>query len=351
MLLYMKAFMRKKSLRIIGLFTLGFLVIYFILRYIGIQETWAVLREAHSTFLLFGLSIQLLSFALWSYRWKIILGAAKGTISTKNLFISLFSGVLINNITPSAKTGGEPVRAYTLGIMEDITVERVFATTTADRVFDSFPFASLSLFSIAYLFFLKDIPSWVQYVLIFALSFSIFLLFITIYLCINLEAAKKVVFALINLVGKIFPKVEEYTDLIEERIISFNKTVVRISKNRGIMVKALSLSFLMLFCAFLRVYLMFIAVGQDVNFIVPIIVTIVGIQVGMIPLLPGGLGAHEGIMILIFSIFSIQSAVAASVTILVRLLSYWLGIFIGIPCFLYSNKTVKDMLERQREES
>jgi len=333
--------MQKKNLRIIGLFAVGILVILFIMKSIGIQETLKVLKNVKLPFLLLGIFIEFFLFGLWGYRWKIILGTTKEKISLKNLYLSLFIGILFNNITPSAKSGGEPVRAYILSRMENISSERAFATVTADRAFDSFPYVFLSLFSIIYLFFFKDVPPLIKYVLIFALLFSIFLLVMTVYLCINLKTTERLIFGIINFVGRFFPKAKEYSHLVDEKLIAFNSTVLKISKDRITMTKAIIISFLMLFCSFFRVYFMFAAVGYNVDILVPIIVTIIAILVSAVPLLPGGLGTTEGIMILIFSIFGISTAISASVTLLDRLLSYWLGIFLGAICFFYSNKFIK----------
>lgn len=324
--------MRKKTLRIAGLFALGILIIFFILRYIGVEETVAVLKEVKVSFLFLGVLTQILLFVIWGYRWKTILEAIEERVSVKNLYISLFIGVMINNITPSAKTGGEPIRAYTLSKREKIRVERAFATITADRVFDSFPYTFLSLFSVLYLFFFRDVPTWVQYVLLFALFFSIFMLMVTVYLCINVKTAKRLILGMINFFGRFFPRIKRYSGMVEERIVDFNSTVLKIGKSRSTMAKSMIISFLMLFLSVSRVYFIFRAVGYDVTLIVPIVVTIIAIQVNIIPLLPGGLGTTEGVMIIIFSIFGISSAISASVAILDRLLSYWLGIFIGAAC-------------------
>jgi hypothetical protein len=341
--------MRKKTLRILGLFALGLIIIFFILEYVGVAETVEVLKNIKVPFFILGIATQIFLFGLWGYRWKIILEAVQEKVSTKNLFIALFIGVMINNITPSAKTGGEPVRAYTLSKREKITVERSFATITADRVFDSFPYTFFSLFSVLYLFFFKDVPIWVQYVLIFALFFSIFILVVTVYLCINAKMAKKVILGLISFFGRFFPKIKEYSHLAEEKISNFNSTVLKIGKHRSAMIKSMLLSFFMLFCSVVRVYFIFLAVGYDVNFIVPMVVTIIAIQVNIIPLLPGGLGTTEGVMIIIFSIFSVPSAISASIAILDRLLSYWLGIFIGAACFFYPSEPIKkEVLDNQQ---
>ena len=333
--------MKKKSMRVLVLFTVGITVLILLFRYVGGEETINLLKNVKFSYLVTGFFIEMILFVLWGYRWKILLEAAKEKISIKNLYLSLFIGILFNNVTPSSKSGGEPVRAYVLAKMEDITSERAFATITTDRIFDSFPYVFLSLFSIIYLFFFKHIPLWVEYVLIIALLFSVFLLAITIYLCINPRATKRLILGAINFFGRFFPKIKRYREKAEEMIMIFNKTILEIGRNKIALIKAMTISFFMLFCSFFRVYFVFLSVGYRVDMIVPVIVTIIAILVSIIPLLPGGLGTTEGVMLLIFSIFGVSAAVSASVTILDRFFSYWLGIFIGSACFFYSSRVTK----------
>jgi len=158
--------------------------------------------------------------------------------------------------------------------------------------------------------------------------------------------AKRLILGLMNFVGRFFPKIKEYSYTVEEKIITFNSTVLRISKDKTAMVKAMIISSLILFCGFFRIYFVFLAVGYNVSFIVPVIVTIIAIQVNIIPLLPGGLGTTEGVMVIIFSIFGVPIAVSASVALLDRLLSYWLGIFIGALCFFHSHISIKRETEK-----
>ena len=54
------------------------------------------------------------SIFLWTLRWKLFIEAYGGKASTFNLSKNLIVGLAINNITPFAKLGGEPVRAYLL---------------------------------------------------------------------------------------------------------------------------------------------------------------------------------------------------------------------------------------------
>ena len=70
------------------------------------------------------------------------------------------------------------------------------------------------------------------------------------------------------------------------------------SDKKGL-VYTLTLSFIIWIFEIVRVYFVFLAFGANVNLIVIGEVFIVACLVGMIPLLPGGLGAIDGLMILL----------------------------------------------------
>ena len=50
----------------------------------------------------------------------------------------------------------------------------------------------------------------------------------------------------------------------------------------------------------------------------------------MVPLLPGGLGAIDGIMILFYSHAGITASLSAAATVVERLISFWMTTFVGL---------------------
>ena len=60
-------------------------------------------------------------------------------------------GIFFNNITPGARTGGEPMKTFIISQEENISpIEIVFATVTVDRIVESLPFFVLAVFSVMY---------------------------------------------------------------------------------------------------------------------------------------------------------------------------------------------------------
>ena len=64
----------------------------------------------------------------------------------------------------------------------------------------------------------------------------------------------------------------------------------------------------------------------------------------MIPLLPGGLGAVDGLMILFYSAAGVSASVSAAATVIERLISFWMATIIGMVIMPYYGSSVLDKI-------
>ena len=94
----------------------------------------------------------------------------------------------------------------------------------------------------------------------------------------------------------------------------------------------------------LRVYCVFLAFGANVSLVVVAEVFIIACLVGMVPLLPGGLGAVDGIMILFYSGAGITASISAAATVIERLISFWMTTILGLVALSIYGANVLDSL-------
>ena len=92
--------------------------------------------------------MQVFTYYLYTLRWKILNGVANINSGIKELLPMVLVGLAVNNITPSGRGGGEPVRAYILAKEKNYPMEETFATVVADRALDTFPFVILAVLTI-----------------------------------------------------------------------------------------------------------------------------------------------------------------------------------------------------------
>ena len=320
--------MDRKTILLLGISVVILLVM---LWFVGIDQVILALKLANLYIIVLAIVVQIVTYFLYSLRWQILNKQSNMDVSIKELLPMVLVGLAVNNITPSGRGGGEPVRAYILAKEKNYLFEETFATVVADRALDTFPFVVLAAITIVAMTLYFDMPTWLLIVMVLAVIAIIIVLAIVIYMCINPSFGSRVDGWIIGLVRRFYKKnTMELENKIHEAVFGFQDTMKGLVSNRKALYYTIPLSFLIWIFEIIRVYLVFLAFGANVNLIVIGEVFIVASLVGMIPLLPGGLGAIDGVMILLYSSAGITSSVSAAATVIERLISFWMATIIGL---------------------
>jgi hypothetical protein len=353
--------MDKKTIFFLGI---SIAILAVMLYFVGIDQVIAALKLANIYIILLAVAVQVFTYFLYTLRWQILSGIADMDVSIRKLLPMVLVGLAINNITPSGRGGGEPVRAYLLSKEEGFGVDETFATVVADRALDTFPFIVLAAITVAAMALYFDFDLWLLVIMVVAVVAIVAILAVIIYMCINPGFGKRVDGWIIGLVRRFYKKnSEEFEEKIHSVITGFQNTMKLLISNKKGLYYTIPLSFLIWFFEIFRVYLVFLAFGANVNFIVIAEVFIVACLVGMIPLLPGGLGAVDGIMILFYSAAGISSSISAAATVIERLISFWMATILGLVILPYygssavksvtassSSAEIEEAIEKQSNE-
>lgn len=334
--------MKHKSLIFLGI---SLIILAVMLYFVGIDSIISALKVANPWLILIAVAIQFLVCYMYALRWNIINGVAGIKVSMKKIFPMTLVGLAFNNITPAGRGGGEPVRAYILSRDSDYPMEETFATVIADRALDTFPFIILSILTITGATFYFKIALWLIALMIIAVIGIIAVLAILIYMVLNENFSIKVSNFIIKLVRMFYKKNSETLEKkIFEIVEGFQDTIKIMFAKNNIAKYALPLSFIIWIFEILRVYIVFLAFGANISPVIIGEVFIMASLVGMIPLLPGGVGAVDGIMILFYSMAGISTSVSAAATVIERLISFWMVTIIGMCITPFYGKSVFDKI-------
>ncbi len=332
-----------KNKKIIVFFIVGLAIMAVMLYYIGIGEVLEALKQSNLWFVLLAVLLQIFTYFLYAWRWHIINNAANMSLGVKRLLPMVLVSLAVNNITPSGRGGGEPVRAYLLAKEGNYKFEDTFASVVADRSFDTFPFLILSIITIIGIISTFSLDPAVLAILVICVVGITAAVAVLIYVCINEAFGVKITSWVIKLARRFYKKYDENTEKrIIEAVISFQSTMNLLLRNRNILLYALPLSFIIWIFEILRVYAVFLAFGATISPIVIGEVFIIASLVGMVPLLPGGLGAVDGIMILLYSNAGVTASISAAATLVERVISFWMSTFIGLICLMMFGTNVLD---------
>ena len=301
------------------------------LYFIGIDEVIEALKLSNLWLVLLAIVIQIFTYFLYTWRWNIINKTADMDLGIKKSLPMVLVSLAVNNITPSGRGGGEPVRAYLLAKEGNFKFEDTFATVIADRALDTFPFVILAILTIIGIIFTFSLDIKLIAFLVIMVTLITVAVILLIYVCINEAFGVKLTSWIIKIVRRFYKKFNEDTEKrIIEAVKTFQARMNALLRDKTILYYALPLSFVIWIFEILRVYVVFLAFGAKVSPIVIGEVFILASFVGMVPLLPGGLGAVDGIMILFYANAGITASLSAAATVVERLISFWMTTFIGL---------------------
>lgn len=334
--------MDKKTVFFLGI---SIIILAVLLYFVGIDQVIDALKFAKLEYIGIAIAMQVFTYYLYTLRWKLLNNVAGMDTSIRKLLPMVLVGLAVNNITPSGRGGGEPVRAYILAREEHYPMEETFATVVADRALDTFPFVVLAVLTIVGMALSFNFDLWLLLLMIIAVIVIIIILILIVYMSINPRFGAKVDGWIIGLVRRFYKKnSEEFEEKIHGVINGFQGTMKMVISNKNVLYYALPLSFVIWIFEILRVYIVFLAFGANVNPAVIGEVFILASLAGMIPLLPGGLGAVDGIMILFYSAAGITASISAAATVIERLISFWMATIIGLVILPYYGSSVLDKI-------
>jgi len=337
---------RKHKWKIILSFAAAFFIIFAISFLIGINDILNVLKRTNLELLLLNFILEAIIILLWTFRWKLILNIVDTAPKFKTMLIMLMASLFGNNVTPGA-AGGEPLRAYLLRELEGVPFEIGFASSTADRVFEFFPFVIISLF--AAIFILTWNIDLVTRLFVSILIFITMIFFaILIYAGLNKDIAQRII---IRITRSVFPFITKFTkkplDFIEIRdklifyVNRFSTGFLQALEDKKVFILGFIISFGMWGIDVFRIYVCFAALGSYPPIIPLVIIYTVAILISLLPILPGAWGIREATMVGLFAVVGVPADVVLAASIIDRVASYFTVTFIGAMAALYYGKLIK----------
>lgn len=302
----------KRTLIFVFFLAVGIILFVSVIANTGIDSIFESLEKFSLINFIFLLVLSLLNFALFTWRWDIILHHHHTTarVPFYRLFLHRMAGYAVNYLTPSMQTGSEPVRIYFL--QEDgVNTKDAVSSCVIDKVFE---YTALILF----------IFSGIAVSLIDGSIFSgkvemmlgaVFIIFGALIFWFYYATIKKIgffssIFRFLRL-NKI-KRIAKY----ENGIIHVeNKMAVFYTQNIRKFIMLLILSFITVFFMVLEHYLVARFMGVRLSFLQSFLsATIPGFSY-ILPI-PGALGALEGSHAAIFGILGVTINVFVFVLIL-----------------------------------
>ncbi len=301
------------------LFLIGIILTAVVLAFFGINEVFSTVITANIDLIVLAIVVQVISLLLIVAR-LIIIARKYDCLGFEEAFRVSMSGMAISLITPIAKIGGEPLKIYML--KKKYGGSKATAIIAADTLLELA--SSLFVVLLVFVIFLKDIPAFLySSFVVFLMIFGIVIISL-ITLMLNKRWMRKLTRFFSRKIGR-FAHVrrKDYADL-------FHKAFLMLIKDKKLVVTTFSVSLVSKLFEFLRMWLVFAAIGVILPWHVVLIVWSVILVLYLVPWLPGSLGLVEFFGAGVFVFFGLSATAAAGGILIDRFVSYWLVLTIGL---------------------
>ncbi len=303
--------MKKKSLLLIGLFAIGIGALAYIINKISFRTIIESFANAKSEHIIGYITVSVLMMIFFAWRWHIILKSQGIRLPFHKVFNYRMIGYGISYLTPSAKLGGEPVRAMLLS-HHKVKFSKAFSTVVIDKTIEMTCLGVFSIFGVFTALFTLAMPLEAEaFLLLFATICLVGIILIYERLLKGKSFIKNLfIFFRFNRVKNIGLTVKK-VEVFEGRIIKFFR------HHKGDFLISLGLSLITFFLTLLEFKFALLIMGFDLSFTsIFLIVTFIGASL-LIPI-PLALGSMEAGQALIASLISLKGSTGVAVSLLTR---------------------------------
>lgn len=269
---------------------------------------------------------------LLGIQWNRITKNITGKSKFSKIFYILSTGSVIEALTPGAKIGGEVTRLHYLKKEMNIDTKEATNIIIVQKSISMSVLFSISIISMLYLFMTVSMGLPLLTKVLLILLSLIILAFLIVILCYShiLIAICKARPSRIS--KKICPYVESY-----------NKSIEMLPRREWLLQFLISIAVWILFP--LKMLILSRSMGVDNHFLVLLALTMTAYMIGTLPLTPGGIGTFEGTMLSLLALIAVEQAVAVTITMVFRIITFWLVMLISLVYTLIYQRLRKDQIK------
>jgi len=312
---------------------LGLAIVLYIMWQAGFGNIYRILTHLTLGYILMALVIDQIIVGLGAVRWMNFIKSANVRVKFKDIYLIHLIGLAVNNITPVARLGGEPVKLYLLNKYAKIRNSTGSATIIASGFFDLGSFLLLNIIAILLVYFTLQLPLAFAYPLFFFVIIFSALFLSLVHISVNKKASLFITHWFISWLERISllqERLEKWRRRIDDGVRRY-VTTVRMSLGSTLLLN-LFITAILRVLDVLRIYMIVLAVNAHINLVWIIVVLAFLIAAGLIPSPPGGFGVVEPVMTAVFLLGGLALSSAITIVLIDRLLTMGVTSLMGFGC-------------------
>ncbi|MDP7282426.1 MAG: lysylphosphatidylglycerol synthase transmembrane domain-containing protein, partial [Candidatus Undinarchaeales archaeon] len=290
--------------------------------------------------------------AIWTWRWDIVLREMGYKLNYFYLYVATIIGNFGDTISPGARMGGEPFRAYYVEKKhKEVKVDDLAASLVLEKMYNTTVFFAITAISIIYILLKYTFSIKLQVPLLIILVLGSGMMAGIFYLMFK---TKKGIAAFERLMHWILEKLshthfwkyfekkhmskKKVEAIFDKHIRKFFQDIGKFSRGGGLWTKGALNAVLYWIALYLQAYLCFLAIGSNISFAAVVAIISISNMAGAVTLLPSGLGIVEIIQTSLSMLFGVALAEAGAAILLLRGNYYLFGIIFGYVVMLIATQ-------------
>jgi uncharacterized protein (TIRG00374 family) len=321
--------------------------------FVGIPEILAIIRHVDVFYYGLAVAVLLLNMAINSLTWQYLLRPLSVKVSFRKNFLFTWIGFFVDLLVPAESISGDATKAYLMTKESAENGGKVLASVVSHRIMLMVTATVSLIVSFLWLYVLKiEVPvlvSGLVLLVIFGTAVSLFFIFL---FSLKEKLAQRLIDVSLRFVAFVTRgrlDINRLRATAVKALTAFHDSIDVLRRNPRSLVLPILFSLIGWFFSVILSYLVFVSLGQHVDFTIIVVVHSVSVSIQSIPLgIPGEVGVVDTAMTWLFTLLAVESAVAAAATVLIRILWVWLRIGIGFVAVQWID--LKDLAKNLRQD-
>ena len=321
--------------RAVPLLLVGILIfVAYLYFFVGIPDMLAIIQRVDLFYYALAAAVLFLNMVTNSLTWHFFLRPLKIKVPFRKTFLFTLVGVFVDLLVPAESISGDATKAYLMTKGSGEKAGKVLASVVGHRILSMIiPLSSL-IFSLVFLYILGFGVKIEALILIFLVTAGITIsLFFIFFFSFNEKFTQRLIDVLLRFVGYVTRgrlNLNSIRANVIKGLSAFHDSIDTLRKNPRSLVQPILSELCGWFLSILLSYLVFFSLGQQVDFVIIIVVHSVSVSIQSIPVgIPGDVGFVDTAMAWLYGLLAVEDTVGAAATILIQILRVWLRIVIG----------------------
>ena len=308
-------------------FAVAVALLYLFGRVIGWNEIFRTMADAKLRWLAAACASTVVCLAIWTKGWDVILSVVDVSIPFRELTVMYFAATFTDYITPFGKAGGGPFIAYILSTHEEADYQNSLVSVLTTDTLNLVPYFTFAALGFVGLTVTGTLPNRAR-LLVWGLG--TLMVVVPALVVVVWRYERKVEAAVVRVLSPVAKRTDRVdVDGLRVRIREFYENLEYITDHPRPVAHTLAYSFVGWVFFALPLYFAGLTLGMTIDPLMVLFIVPASSLASFVPT-PGGTGAVEAALVaLLVALTAANPQVAAAITLVYRVASYWLTVAVG----------------------